>query len=161
MGKSSKQKFYAVSTGRKGPKVYGSWDECKDNVIRYPGTRHKSFLTRADADAWIKEDLKDFMKHKVAKSRPILKSMPLPTENPGEDCIDMQLNQLSGCSKEDSFDDFIPLNELERPAVKLSPQQEAILNSVAEGRNVFYTGSAGTGKSVLLREVIRELRKMG
>ena len=28
-----------------------------------------------------------------------------------------------------------------------------------EGKSLFYTGSAGTGKSVLLREIIKVLRK--
>ncbi|KAI0286053.1 PIF1-like helicase-domain-containing protein [Russula aff. rugulosa BPL654] len=36
---------------------------------------------------------------------------------------------------------------------------ENVLQLVMEGTNVFYTGSAGTGKSVLLREIIKSLRK--
>lgn len=30
---------------------------------------------------------------------------------------------------------------------------------VDQGKSVFFTGSAGTGKSVLLREIIKSLRK--
>ncbi|SJX62951.1 related to PIF1-DNA helicase involved in mitochondrial DNA repair and telomere length control [Sporisorium reilianum f. sp. reilianum] len=41
----------------------------------------------------------------------------------------------------------------------LSQEQRKVLHMVVEeGKNVFFTGSAGTGKSVLLREIIRELR---
>lgn len=41
----------------------------------------------------------------------------------------------------------------------LSNEQRAVLHMVVhQGKNVFFTGSAGTGKSVLLREIIRELR---
>ncbi|KIK96042.1 hypothetical protein PAXRUDRAFT_338561 [Paxillus rubicundulus Ve08.2h10] len=44
-------------------------------------------------------------------------------------------------------------------AACLSQEQTQILRLVEEGKSVFYTGSAGTGKSVLLREIIRTLRK--
>lgn len=40
----------------------------------------------------------------------------------------------------------------------LSAEQKHILNLVQKGQSVFYTGSAGTGKSVLLREIIKSLR---
>ncbi|GLB43418.1 putative DNA-dependent ATPase and 5'-3' DNA helicase required for the maintenance of both mitochondrial and nuclear genome stability [Lyophyllum shimeji] len=42
--------------------------------------------------------------------------------------------------------------------VFLSQEQTQILKLVSEGKSVFYTGSAGTGKSVLLREIIKTLR---
>lgn len=45
------------------------------------------------------------------------------------------------------------------PKVTLSKEQRAILDIVVDqGRSVFFTGSAGTGKSVLLREIIAALR---
>ena len=44
--------------------------------------------------------------------------------------------------------------------VFLSDEQRKVLTLVAEGKkSVFFTGSAGTGKSVLLREIIRVLRE--
>ena len=44
--------------------------------------------------------------------------------------------------------------------VFLSEEQRSVLNLVAEQkRSVFFTGSAGTGKSVLLREIIKVLRE--
>lgn len=44
--------------------------------------------------------------------------------------------------------------------VFLSDEQKKVLNLVAEDRkSVFFTGSAGTGKSVLLREIIKVLRE--
>ncbi|KAE8227482.1 hypothetical protein CF319_g67 [Tilletia indica] len=43
--------------------------------------------------------------------------------------------------------------------VFLSNEQQMVLSKVVDKQqNVFYTGSAGTGKSVLLREIIKELR---
>ncbi|KAL7285782.1 hypothetical protein ACG7TL_000891 [Trametes sanguinea] len=51
----------------------------------------------------------------------------------------------------------------EEEVIQLSPEQQAALNMVKQGKNVFFTGSAdwdciydiGTGKSVLLREIIK------
>lgn len=45
--------------------------------------------------------------------------------------------------------------------MKLSPEQQQVFNKVKAGENVFFTGSAGTGKSVLLREIITWLRENG
>ncbi|THU91664.1 hypothetical protein K435DRAFT_228037 [Dendrothele bispora CBS 962.96] len=53
MPKASKAKFYAVSIGKQGPKIYTTWEECKANTSRYPGAKHKSFYTRQEADEWL------------------------------------------------------------------------------------------------------------
>lgn len=65
----------------------------------------------------------------------------------------------------DSF--FTPLVPLsshvdakESQPVQLNDAQHQVLRMVAEeGKNVFFTGSAGTGKSLLLRAIIASLRK--
>lgn len=41
--------------------------------------------------------------------------------------------------------------------VKLSKEQSTILDAVLKGKNVFFTGSAGTGKSFLMRRIIGSL----
>jgi hypothetical protein len=43
--------------------------------------------------------------------------------------------------------------------ISLSQEQNCVLKLAQEGKSLFYTGSAGTGKSVLLREIIKTLRK--
>lgn len=44
--------------------------------------------------------------------------------------------------------------------VSLSHEQRAIIDYVvSKGENVFFTGSAGTGKSVVLRQLVHELRR--
>lgn len=44
--------------------------------------------------------------------------------------------------------DFIPL-EPQTPDVKLSPEQAAVLNTVKNGKSIFFTGSAGNPLFVL------------
>jgi hypothetical protein len=41
--------------------------------------------------------------------------------------------------------------------VMLSDEQQAVLRRVRQGQSTFFSGSAGTGKSVLLREIISQL----
>ncbi|KAJ6006053.1 ATP-dependent DNA helicase PIF1 [Penicillium sp. IBT 35674x] len=44
-------------------------------------------------------------------------------------------------------------------AIFLSDEQNSVLEAVVErGKSIFFTGSAGTGKSVLMREIIKKLR---
>ncbi|KAH9165818.1 PIF1-like helicase-domain-containing protein [Lactarius sanguifluus] len=47
------------------------------------------------------------------------------------------------------------------PEIVLSEEQANILNKVKKGGNVFFTGPAGTGKTVLLHEIIKCLRLPG
>ncbi|QHS75226.1 DNA helicase PIF1 [Saccharomyces paradoxus] len=42
----------------------------------------------------------------------------------------------------------------------LSKEQESIIKLAENGHNIFYTGSAGTGKSILLREMIKVLKSI-
>lgn len=60
---------------------------------------------------------------------------------------------------------YIPLQEAELPPplppppeIELSEEQQWVLRLVESGKNIFFTGPAGTGKSVLLRATIKLLR---
>ncbi len=52
-----------------------------------------------------------------------------------------------------SNNNFISSNK-----IKLSNQQEKVLEYVMDGKSVFYTGSAGTGKTILLQKIISKLK---
>jgi ATP-dependent exoDNAse (exonuclease V) alpha subunit len=47
-------------------------------------------------------------------------------------------------------------NYTDEPQYTLSDEQLEALRLVSQGKNVFITGRAGTGKSVLIREIIRQ-----
>ena len=48
----AKKKFYAVKQGRKTG-VFLTWDDCKKQVMGYPGAIYKSFGTREEAEAYL------------------------------------------------------------------------------------------------------------
>ncbi|NWU39203.1 PIF1 helicase, partial [Hylia prasina] len=50
----------------------------------------------------------------------------------------------------------VPGAERRRPA-RLSAEQEAVLGAVRSGKSIFFTGSAGTGKSFLLKRIVGSL----
>ena len=55
--------------------------------------------------------------------------------------------------RQKSVQGISPSKILARP-VTLNREQNAVLQAVMSGRSVFFTGSAGTGKSFLLKRII-------
>ncbi|KAI7216829.1 hypothetical protein KC333_g4599 [Hortaea werneckii] len=47
------------------------------------------------------------------------------------------------------------------PEPPLHPEQAEVVNTIADGFNVFYTGSAGTGKSTVLKAFVSKLKDQG
>lgn len=47
------------------------------------------------------------------------------------------------------------------PMIKLNDEQNQVLKACLDGKNIFFTGSAGTGKSFLLRKIISVLPPEG
>ncbi|SMN18732.1 similar to Saccharomyces cerevisiae YML061C PIF1 DNA helicase [Maudiozyma saulgeensis] len=54
----------------------------------------------------------------------------------------------------------LPPNTKVKIPIRLSVEQEQIISLAEKGYNIFYTGSAGTGKSILLKELIKNLRSL-
>ena len=48
------------------------------------------------------------------------------------------------------------VDEVSAPEIWLTEDQEAVLDQFRAGKSVFFTGSAGTGKSLLMRRIIHE-----
>ena len=51
----AKQKFYAVKKGKK-PGIYETWEACKASVDGFSGAQYKSFASRKEAEAYLKEE---------------------------------------------------------------------------------------------------------
>lgn len=54
---AQKKKFYAVRDGRQIG-IFNTWEDCKKQVDGFSGAVYKSFLTREDAEAFIKNEEK-------------------------------------------------------------------------------------------------------
>jgi ribonuclease HI len=46
------QRYYAVRAGRE-PGIYRTWEDCNQQVHRYPGARFKGFSSEQDARRWL------------------------------------------------------------------------------------------------------------
>lgn len=51
------KKYYAVSQGREGPKIYATWSECSKAVTGFPNAVFKGFSTMEEATKFIGKDL--------------------------------------------------------------------------------------------------------
>jgi hypothetical protein len=89
----------------------------------------------------------------------------IPSEPGGPTGDNMQT--ISGAA------DFVPLPPLTEPvgasntsstiepALILKPEQQMVVDLILEGHNVFYTGSAGCGKSTILKAFVKQLQLRG
>ncbi|KAH9050435.1 PIF1-like helicase-domain-containing protein [Lactarius hengduanensis] len=68
------------------------------------------------------------------------------------------LNVATSCGEDTTGADTTGDAATIRPAVVLTEEQINVLEKVKKGGNVFFTGSAGTGKTVLLGEIIQFLK---
>ncbi|KAF8349807.1 PIF1-like helicase-domain-containing protein [Amanita rubescens] len=125
------QKYYAVSIGRDGPMIYLTWDECKAKVSRFPGSVFKSFSSRQEAEQWL--------------------TTRAPHSDPAPEPQNQSLLDPPCVLPDPEPSSTGPPPKAE---IALSRDQQRILDHVKQGRSVFFTGSAGTGKSVLLRAII-------
>ncbi|KAH9044705.1 PIF1-like helicase-domain-containing protein [Lactarius pseudohatsudake] len=135
--------YFAVKKGREGPKIYDSWEECQMAVTGYSRVEVKKFKSLAAAEAWI---------------LPVLMSLCPPAEQPTQPAEPGPLNTAISCGENILSVDPIEDRATRPPEIVLSEEQAHILNKVKKGGNVFFTGPAGTGKTVLLHEIIKCLR---
>lgn len=103
------------------------------------------------------------------KEEPVTKSAPPPVTparkpkstaiwNKTASAIKDEQKELRRQSKNQKPEQKRPANAHLAP-VFLSDEQRHVLDAVAQlGKSIFFTGSAGTGKSVLMREIIKQLR---
>ena len=119
----------------------------------------------APLSAAVPESMADF--EPFVESPPPWKENRAPTAKRTKTSSDSSLFDLVGPPVKDlsrtlSTGPAAPVAPEHRATAKvfLSPEQQRILDAVVtQGRNVFFTGSAGAGKSHLLRQIIQDLRR--
>ena len=124
-------KYYAVAAGRQRG-IFDSWDEAKAQVDGYRGNRHASFSTYTEAKNWLDNQSSVSESSPCKKAR--VQAMHCPTTN---------------------------VKEIENLEPALSVEQQKFVDLVMRGQNVLLVGIGGTGKSLALESVKRELRSSG
>ena len=61
-------KFYAVKEGKK-PGIYHTWDECKEQVNKFPGAIYKSFKTLEEAEKYLHGDVLQTSDERLSTSK--------------------------------------------------------------------------------------------
>ncbi|KAJ7042611.1 hypothetical protein C8F04DRAFT_84082 [Mycena alexandri] len=133
-------KFYAVSKGREGPKVYKTWDECKENVSRFPGAVHKAFSSMEQAETWLASSL-SLQTSNPSQTVP-RSTDPRRSQRPYNQDKRLRLNVPSQIPSAPSSSSNA---EASTSSMSLSAEQQAVLERVSRGQSTFFSGSAGTG----------------
>lgn len=131
-----------------------------------------SFKTAADANfsSAKKQKTNDDMKRNMQTgSKKIWDDAKIPNHSIGEKFpfVDTENSYPSKHAQDDSkkLKRALPSSfnlEIDEPLpepIILSPEQSKILSQVRNGKNIFFTGSAGTGKTFLLREIVSDLKR--
>ncbi|GJE87831.1 ATP-dependent DNA helicase PIF1 [Phanerochaete sordida] len=205
MPKVPRKNFYAVRSGREGPKIYASWDECRGVTHGFSGASFKGFYSRREAEQWLGPlvpvpDIPHDVWHPFRPDGPgTSRKARYRNRNPVERSpyarpvkLEPAQSEIPEAFAHSLWDSMLPKAETEsdtlvtpannstlpvfrssspdnlsgqseddtppEPAIELSPEQQEVLDAVKAGRSIFFTGSAGTGKSVLLRAIIKWCR---
>ncbi|KAK0473303.1 hypothetical protein IW261DRAFT_714731 [Armillaria novae-zelandiae] len=133
------------------------------STSKTPMAKHEIIYVDSDSDSDIQIIEKPKPSSSTRKSAPRRKRLRVEAHLDDDDS-DLEIRLLEGpspdkVSKAPSESKAGPSTPDGSSSICLSPEQQHVLNLVKAGRNVFFTGSAGTGKSVLLREIIKSLRE--
>lgn len=172
-------RYYAVAVGHTTG-VFSSYDAAAPHIASHPYGRLKKFKTNEEAQAYIKKYKSRQNKLTPTESpRAAVESVSLPgyegyrqqytaeqTNSPR--VIDENGNWMTL----QSYHDY-RLSHTGEPLPKeaptlvadtgppLVPEQQHVLDLILAGRNVFYTGSAGCGKSTILKAAVKLLQQLG
>jgi ATP-dependent DNA helicase PIF1 len=151
-----KTRYYAVAIGHQRG-IYYDWPSAEKQVRGYVGAKHKKFKTEEEAiDYCTKHSEPTQFAIKPAersfdsgnRSNEISYD-PLPLSSQQKHSLDLNRN-------------FVPLSEGPvDDGPHLVPEQQHVVDLILQGHNVFYTGSAGCGKSTILKAFVKRLQQQG
>jgi hypothetical protein len=186
--RNKKNNFYAVAAGHV-PGVYQTWAEAERQVKGYSGAKHRGFATMSEAELWLGEiwGQSDRIRDSAVKSETPTRTYqnvhPIQPVFSAQDASHARLpsprlHETAGPSWDNlqthyEAADFIPLSltkesadaprtiDTSDPDPVLKPEQQKVVDLILEGHNVFYTGSAGCGKSTILKAFVKQLQLRG
>lgn len=152
-----KPKYYAVPRGHR-PGIYTEWADVEKQIRGWSGAKHKRFATVTEARDYVIEHYDHGYAYPYES--PSSKRSRAPDAHQPHD-----LSNFSHFSHNAAPADLQTVPEV-RPIVAspeptLSPEQQHVVDLILEGHNVFYTGSAGCGKSTILKAFVRKLQERG
>ncbi|WWC93163.1 uncharacterized protein L201_008131 [Kwoniella dendrophila CBS 6074] len=157
-----KAKWYAVRVGRR-PGVYANWADAQRQVEGYPGAVHRSFPHVKAAEGWVKAGKRQSSAAVIPSlsrqsSKQLVTDEDVDADLPSiEIAIRHKIEKAEVIkAQKQEIHDNNPAVSADPP---LSSQQQEILRRIMNGENFFFTGSAGTGKSVLLRAIIKAFKE--
>ena len=163
--KPRKVRYYAVAVGRE-PGVYFDWSSAEKQVHGFFGAKHKKFKTKEEALAYIEihRELID-KASSMQISRPTAQrslDFGFPSNSTSYEQAQPLLQRTTPL---DLNQFFAPLDDEPKSVLddepKLVPEQQHVVDLIVQGHNVFYTGSAGCGKSTILKAFVRQLQQKG
>jgi len=150
-------------------------DDTEKQVRGYPNALHKGFRSIQEAASWLEAELDQEPKPRpqcavggagagvVAQSPPLKRRhttghlMTPPTaklarstgHRAASAAAELRFDQPGGGVQEEDLEQ----------ALDLHPKQREVVGACLSGGNVFFSGPGGTGKTVVVRYTLRELRK--
>lgn len=149
----AQKKYYAVAYyGNAGQRqwvgrIFSPWPECEAFIKGKPNVRHKGFVTKTEAQAFLAQE-----KRSLA-CVPLAPPLNVDDSPPFDDFTEVLPRSPKPAQRFTSSDAPTP--------DKLTSEQRSAFERVLSGGNYFITGHAGTGKSFLLQCLIRELEQQG
>lgn len=133
--------------------IVESSDECEQYLKGFRGSVHRSFPTRNLAEKWLRELLTAEIKMENIR---LSKLYPSSSQSPNSD-VESKEPGPDPAEKANEIDD----EDNQLPEIALSAEQNRVLKLVLDGKNVFFTGPAGSGKTLLLKHIKYHLTVKG
>jgi hypothetical protein len=187
--RNKKKNFYAVAAGHV-PGIYKDWTDAEHQIKGFSNANHQGFATENDALQWLKDNMDvyhapDYKAAEKAEEKSELESLKrmcmaaIQSENASHASLSFA-NQTglmgplgrdirTGSDDADSIPPRLTTEGADAPRMVdtsdpdpiLKPEQQKVVDLILEGHNVFYTGSAGCGKSTILKAFVKQLQLRG
>jgi energy-coupling factor transporter ATP-binding protein EcfA2 len=157
--KQRKKKFYAVIVGRV-PGIYDDWDEVERQTTRFKGAKQQGFPTWEEAEAFFEVNMRTTTLQYDYRGDAIKRhELPAAAQQVQKHPTDFEYGPPPYTEKA-AAPARVAITPAE-PEPVLKAEQQKVVDLILQGHNVFYTGSAGCGKSTILKAFVKQLQLRG